>query len=200
MISYLRGKIIYKSDPLKKARFVVVDISGIGYKVTMNQKIFEKIEQDNDVEIFTYQHVTENDLELLGFLSFQEVEFFTLLLSINGIGPKSAMNILERTSIKNIQQAVIVQSADQLASMSGIGKSVCEKIVAGLKSKIKEFSVTSDSTEIVEGDLAVIEALEALGFSAEKAREVLAEISPKIQDNEKRIKEALKILGKTPSG
>ncbi|PJE59986.1 MAG: Holliday junction branch migration protein RuvA, partial [Candidatus Portnoybacteria bacterium CG10_big_fil_rev_8_21_14_0_10_44_7] len=89
MISYLAGKILSKSD-----RFVIVDINGVGYKIFAPQRLLEGLAVDEAVEFFTHLAIKDSAWELYGFLTLAELEFFELLLSISGIGPKTALNIL----------------------------------------------------------------------------------------------------------
>jgi len=129
MIAYLRGKIIYKSSPLKKGCFVILDVNGVGYQVSVSLKILDFMRSDDPCELYIYHHVREDAQDLYGFFSQDEVSFFKLLISVSGIGPKTALGILDKAEMKDIQDAVIKESPSALAGVSGIGQKTAEKIV-----------------------------------------------------------------------
>src|SRR3989344_9055671 len=103
MISYLEGKILNKNE-----KFFVVDVSGVGYKVFSHSGILEKIpENSQNVKIWTHLHVKEDTMDLYGFLNKEELEFFEILISISGIGPRSALGILEVAPVSSLKQAIV---------------------------------------------------------------------------------------------
>lgn len=196
MISYLRGKVKYIKPLSKKDNFFIIDVNGVGYQVSTIAGVVSKLKESEDIEIFIYQAVREDALELYGFKTFTEVEFFKLLIGISGIGPKKAMSILEQASIADIQKAVIADNPEKLVTLSGLTKNLAEKIVVGLQNKIKDLTVKDikgDSDSI--DDSEVIETLMALGFSQKQAQAGVAKLSSATKDKDQRIKEALKILG-----
>lgn len=196
MIAYLCGKIIYKSGPLKKGCFVIIDVNGVGYQVSVSLKILDSIRNNESCELYTYHHVREDAQDLYGFLSQGEVDFFKLLIGISGIGPKTALGILDKAEIKDIQNAVIKESPSALASVSGIGQKTAEKIVLGLKGSIQGMLDSGGATGAEPNDIDVIEALMTLGFSSDQARRAVTQLPAEILESEDRVREALKILGK----
>jgi Holliday junction DNA helicase RuvA len=89
MISYINGKII-----LKKDKFIIVEVNGLGYKLFLSQQSLSKLpEISSDIKLFCYQNVKEEALDLYGFLTYDELDFFEVLMEIRGVGPKSALDI-----------------------------------------------------------------------------------------------------------
>lgn len=193
MIGSIKGKII-----LKTAKFLIVEVSGVGYKVHVSTDTLSKVDAlrlragRNDVEItfWIHTHVREDALDLYGFLNHQELEFFEMLIGVSGIGPKSALAIIGITLIETLRKAIGTGDTSYLTKISGIGKKTAEKIVIELRDKV--------GTELegvsLQGELDSLEALKSLGYSQNEAREALKKVSPESNTNAK-IKEALKILG-----
>lgn len=195
MISYLAGKIIYKSEPTKKGAFVILNVSGVGYEVSITLKTYEKVKVGENIELYTFLYVREDAMELFGFPTPSEAEFFKLLNNISGIGPKSALNILELADVKSIQDAVIAQKAEMLEKINGISRTTAEKIILGLKSHIKKFAYDGMEKRNEE-NLEIVDALISLGFPIDRIRKALLELPADKKDNKEKIKAALKILGK----
>jgi Holliday junction DNA helicase RuvA len=189
MISRLTGTIAH-IDP----KYIVLDVSGVGYKVATTSDILSKLGKDEEkVTLWTFLAVRENALDLYGFLTLAELNFFELLITISGIGPKTALGILNAASVHAIETAIQTGDTSHLTKVSGIGKKVAEKIVMELKDKIDK--VTSGGT-VSSNDGDVIEALKSLGYSPQEARDVVKKLSKNVIKTGDRVKEALKILGK----
>src|SRR5882724_12077315 len=101
MISRLTGSIVHLDQ-----KFVVLDVHGVGYKVAISPDIFSKMDKELPITLWTYLAVRENALDLYGFLSIAELNFFELLITISGIGPKTAMGILNVATVHSIETAV----------------------------------------------------------------------------------------------
>jgi holliday junction DNA helicase RuvA len=192
MISYLRGKIIYKSNNLKKDNFLTVDVGGVGYKVFISNKSWAEFLLGHEVELHVYTQVAETALDLYGFKSREELEFFELLLTISGIGPRSASDIMGKAKVADLSQAVQSGNHEILSKVSGIGAKTAEKIVVGLKGKLGGGFESSENWSDDFGD--ALEALIGLGYSAFDAKNALAKV--KSTDVGEKIKEALKLLGR----
>jgi Holliday junction DNA helicase RuvA len=186
MISYLKGKIIYFD-----IKSVIVDVCGVGYKVFTNTSLLPNLDQTKDFEFFTYLAVRENSLDLYGFQNKKELDFFELLLSVSGIGPKSAMTILSVCSLSILLQAIRLNDSNQLVKNSGIGKKNAEKIVLELSGKIDRFD--DGVSESINTNEDAMDALLSLGYSEKQIREVLKNIDS--NDTKDIIKLALKKLG-----
>lgn len=192
MISSLEGKIA-----LKLEKYAVIETGGIGFKVLCAEKTLSKIPQiGSSVKLYTFLSVKETSWDLFGFLTFEEVELFELLISISGIGPKTAAGILSVASVEDIQDAIVMGDETILARVSGIGKKVAQKIVIELKSKVKKLAKGSGDKYKVADDIEIIDALVAMGYKMFEVREVLRQLPAEITGIEAKVKEALKQLGK----
>jgi Holliday junction DNA helicase RuvA len=187
MISTLEGVITHKD-----LKSVICNVNGVGYKVTVASDTLETLKKDASVSLFTYLAVRENALDLYGFHTKQGLDFFELLITVSGIGPKSAISILSIASPETIRKAVSSEDTSYLTKVSGIGKKTADKIVLELREKIGALESEGAS---VQGEVDAVEALKSLGYSQNEARDSLKKI-PKDASTGDRIKAALKILGK----
>ena len=192
MIAYLRGKLKHKSNLLKKDNFLIIDVGGVGYKAYVLDRLLAKYSLNQELEIFVYTQVAEGVLDLYGFDSQEELDFFELLISISGIGPRSAMDILRKAKIEDLNQAVNTGNYDLLSKVSGLGPKTAQKVVIGLKDKLGGMEIGVASWDNYFGD--ALDALIGLGYAPNQAREALSKCQA--QDASERLKEALKILGK----
>lgn len=190
MIARIEGTIIHKTD-----KFLVVDVSGVGYKVFVTTDTIGSVEQGAPGAFWTYTAVRENSLDLYGFASMEEMSFFELLLDVSGIGPKSALGILAVASIDTLKKAIATGDTSYLNKVSGIGRKTAEKIVIELRDKLQAHKGEDGATSTLRGDSDVVEALKSLGYSQNDARDALKEIPSTIEGTNARIKQALKILG-----
>jgi Holliday junction DNA helicase RuvA len=190
MISFLRGKIQYVG-----ANFIEVNVNNIGYKIFVTANILNKAKVGQEIEVFAYQDVREDAIDLFGFASRAEQEMFEKLISVSGIGPKTALNALSVAKINEIESAIISGDASVLTKISGIGKKTAERIVLELKNKYKGLSeVGGKIIQTEDGD--VIDALVGLGYSMDQARNALRQIDKNIKGTEKKIKACLQLLSK----
>jgi Holliday junction DNA helicase RuvA len=184
MVSYLNGKIILKRD-----KFIILEVNNIGYKVFLNRQNLLKLpETGENLKVFTFQNVKEEALDLYGFLSFEELEFFETLMDIRGVGPKSALDISALGSLDKIKDRILRQDEKIFEGIPGIGSKKAMTIILELTGKIKMLGQKKGSSDEAEG------ALMQLGFSKQQAKDALSRVSSK--DPEERIKQALKNLGK----
>lgn len=188
MISYLKGKIKIKAD-----KYIILDVGHIGYQVFISPIILAKFKEGQEIELFTHLYSREDSQELYGFETKEELDFFAVLLSITGIGPKSALGVLAVAKLPDIKKAIMAEDPALLRQVSGIGQKTAERIVVELKNKIEEQDVGFGGASFSAAEL---EGLIGLGYSAKEAREALGKVSEKIEDPSQRLKEALKILGK----
>jgi Holliday junction DNA helicase RuvA len=189
MIGYLTGKIIH-SD----LKYVILDVGGVGYKIYRPHAEIAGALGASSSEVasfWTYLAVRENALDLYGFQTKEELNFFELLLTVSGIGPKSALGILNIASLHNLRQAISTGDTSHLVKVSGIGKKNAEKIVIELKDKIE--NIGGDTTSL-SGDMDALEALKSLGYGERDAREALKKADGK--NTEEKIRSALKNLNK----
>jgi len=192
MIAYLRGNIKYKSAIPKKDNFIIIDVSGVGYKVYTLDRLVNNLQTGQDIELFIYTQVAETALDLYGFATHEELGFFEILISISGVGPKSAINILHKAKVEDLKEAANTGNADILSKVSGIGPKTAQKIVAGLQNNIGGIE-SSGGGDWSDQFGEALEALIGLGYSPSQVREVLSHV--KATETGDKIKEALKILG-----
>lgn len=190
MIGSLTGTPTFVGD-----KYALIDVNGVGYKVYATKDTLVYIEKEDTVSLFTYLVVKEDALDLYAFETISSKDFFELLITVSGVGPKGALGILSLAHIDTLKKAIISGDIGYLTSVSGIGKKTGEKIIIELRDKIKDIH-DSVSGFSLHGESDVVEALKTLGYSAIQVREALTHISEDITDTNSRIKEALKILGK----
>lgn len=188
MIGSIEGKIEYSTD-----KYALVDVNGIGYKVYISTNTFKNLpEKGSKTRLFTHLHVREDIMDLYGFLNQGDLEFFELLISISGIGPKGALNILNVASVETLKKAIANEESSILTKVSGIGKKTAEKIILELKNKVGgEFL-----DEKFGADGEAIDALVSLGYRLQEAREALKKIPEATKEVGDKVRHALKILGK----
>jgi len=190
MIMQLKGTVTYKGSG-----FVVIDISGIGYKVHIPQSILAGARENAEISLWTHLAVRENAMELFGFTSKEELGFFEMLIDVSGIGPKSALAILNLAPIEQLQKAIAAGDSTYLIKVSGIGRKTAGKIIVELKDRLAGLSKEGDSTYLKE-EMEALEALRALGYGTKDAREALSKIKEETQGINEKIKEALKLLSR----
>lgn len=180
---------------------VVIDVSGLGHRVFITSETAEKLRgrmektaEKVTVSLFTHLAVRENALDLYGFIDRNERMFFEMLISISGIGPKSAISILSIADVPTLRDAVISEDISYLTKVSGIGKKSAQKIVLELSDKIS--ALEEEVGGSMNSDIDTLDALMALGYSAQEVRGALKAIPKTATDTNERLKEALKILGK----
>ncbi|KKS26159.1 MAG: Holliday junction ATP-dependent DNA helicase RuvA [Parcubacteria group bacterium GW2011_GWA2_42_11] len=192
MISFIEGKV-----ELKAEKYVILAANGVGYKVFVAEKTASKLPAvGQQIKLFTYLAVKETAWDLFGFLSFDEVEMLELLISIPGIGPKTAANIMSVASVEDLQEAIVLGDETILARVSGIGKKVAQKIVIELKSKVKKLTKGAGDKFKVADEIEIIDALVALGYKVYEAREALKQLPAEVKGIENKVRETLKRLGK----
>ena len=188
MIAHIKGTVIRMTD-----KFVIVDVCGVGYKVFATVDTISQSMVGEESSFWTYMAVRETALDLYGFATESEQEFFELLLDVSGVGPKSALSILSMASIETLGKAIATGDTSYLNKVSGIGKKTAEKIVIELRDKVKNIKSADGSSGNLRDEGDVIEALKTLGYSQSESRDALKQVTH-IDGTNARIKEALKIL------
>lgn len=190
MIAQLKGEIAEISG-----NSVVLSVGGVGYRVNTTIETIKKIKESRSttITIKTHLAVRETSLDIYGFLKDEELKFFEMLISISGIGPKSAIGILNVADIETLKKAVSTGESSYLTKVSGIGKKNSEKIILELRDKLGAIDSKKDGA-VMEDEIETLEALQALGYSARQAREALKKVSKSATTSGERIKEALKML------
>lgn len=198
MIALIRGTLVYRSID-----HVIVDVGGVGYRLSIPLSTFYSLPETGEVSLFTHTHVREDALLLYGFLTLEEKDLFVILIGISGVGPKLAVNILSHIPAGDLKRAIAAGDIQRLTGLPGIGKKTAERLVLELKDKIGPIDGLPEATDAMTGvgtsasDLIndVISALVNLGYKENLARKVLGkmELAPDLS-MEEALKGALKVL------
>ena len=201
MFAYLKGSLEEKST-----NFVVIDVGGVGYKVFMSASTISKIgELGSIVKVHTHYHVREDDISLYGFLSNEELKMFELLLSVSGIGAKSAITMLSNITPSAFAVAVISNDIKSLTKIPGVGQKSAQRIVLELKDKLKnedaiskvdDKAVTVESVDSSANSSDAFAALIMLGYSRPEVNKAIEKIDTSNLSTEDIIKVALKYLAR----
>ncbi len=191
MIATLRGQVTELGN-----RYAVIEVNNIGYKVFLTEDSIHSLKVGSETYLSIYNVIREDANDLYGFIHKKERDFFELLISISGIGPKSALNILSLVASDTLVSAIRSGSTSHLVKVSGIGRKTAEKIVLELKDKLAPFAGSYDTEYSAEisSDMDAVEALKALGFGADEAREALKKVDKSITATSAKVKAALKTL------
>lgn len=187
MIGTLKGTVQHKD-----LHSLIVEVSGVGYKVSVTTDTALDALPSEPVFLWTYLAVRENALDLYGFGDRETLDIFELLICISGIGPKTALGILNVASPSMLRQAVAEGDISYLTRVSGIGKKNAEKIVLELRDKLVVTVGDGGLNLRAEGD--ALEALVSLGYSERDARDALKKIPKEVTNTSERVKQALKGL------
>lgn len=189
MIGKLSGTISEISDTT-----LLLDVGGVGYVVFISPETAATLRERDEASLWTHLAVRENSLDLYGFLNKSELHLFSLLITVSGVGPKSALAVLSVASVEELKSAVRENNPAYLTQVSGVGKKSAQKIVLELKDKIGD-TPDEETGETLKGETEALEALRSLGYSTQESREALRNIPRDITETSERIREALKKLG-----
>lgn len=187
MIAYLKGKII-KLNP----RSVILLVGDVGYEVFLAPAQLQKISLEMIEEFFVHSHIKEDAFDLYGFVEYQELDFFKKLISVSGVGPKSALNVLGLASVDDLKKAISSEDPSVLQQVSGIGKKTAERLVVELKEKF--INEISEGQIIDNGNQQVLQALISLGYKESEVRDIVNNLTDQSADLSAKIKEALKMI------
>ncbi len=194
MIASIKGQISHID-----AKYAIIETGGLGYKVFLTSDTIHSLKNSSPASFWIYMVVRDDAMDLYGFVSKREKDFFELLISVSSIGPKSALNILGMVHIDMLVSAIRSGSTSNLVKVSGIGRKTAEKIVLELKDKLSSLSSSQGTDDVglsagISSDMDAIEALKALGYDADEAREALKKIDKEIEGTGQKVKAALKML------
>ena len=186
MIAHVCGEPVLTGD-----KWVVIDVNGIGYQVQVTQPALMRLVQNKEtVKIFTHMAVREDAVTLYGFMHRSELEMFRILISVSGIGPQIAMNLLSQIGIEDFAMAILNEDEKALTRISGIGPKSAKRLILELRDKMKKVGETIISGETGRSSPAVhdaVSALISLGFAEKESRDAvnaaaLALKSPTVQE------------------
>ena len=191
MIGSVRGKVI-----LKDGNYLIVEASGVGYRILVSSKVFLKTKPEETAMFYTYTHVREDEISLFGFTEAEDLKLFENLIGVSGIGPKTAMSIFSVLTRQEVINAVMKGDTGSFSGIPRLGTKNAQKIIIELKNKLGEGGSLDLNAVIGEADNEVIEALIGFGFTRREVGEALRKIDQNVSTSEERIKFALKYLGK----
>ena len=191
MIGALKGTVDFLDKP-----FMVIDVNGVGYKVLISDSFYSKLTPGEKVKVYTYTHVREDALELFGFREIEDLKLFENLISVSGIGPKTALNIFSFGQRSDIVEAILKGDVSFFSSVPRLGTKNAQKIIIELKNKMgSTVDLDLSGKEQAEND-EVVAALKNFGFTVSEAQKALREIKGKELKPEEKIRLALKNLSR----
>ncbi len=199
MYAYIKGTLEEKTNT-----FIVVENNGIGYKIFMSESAIQKLgERGEKLKVHTYYYVKEDNISLYGFLSNEELKMFELLITVSGIGAKSAISILSNIEPSTFALAVITDDVTKIKSLPGIGVKTAQRIILELKDKLKTLDAVESKTDnkitIVDNKENIEEAISALmilGYSKKEIEKSFEKTDLSSMSTEEIIRIGLKYLGK----
>ena len=197
MFAYIKGSL-----EIKSTNYVVIEAGGIGYKIYMSPKSIGTIGNvGENVKVHTHYHVREDDISLYGFNTEEELRMFEILISVSGVGVKSALTMLSDISPASFAMAVINDDVTRLTKVPGVGKKTAQRLILELKDKLKSEDISGEEiskTDIKEDkiDNDAIIALQVLGYNKKEIEQALEKIDIRDLTVEDTIKTALKYLGR----
>ena len=199
MLAYIKGKLAYKASG-----YIVIDVGGLGYKVFMSETAINSLgEIEEEIKVFTHYHVREDDISIDGFLSNEELRLFELLISVSGVGAKSAIAMLSNIEPSSFALAIISNDTTEIVKVPGIGAKTAARIILELKDKLKkeegvlvnkaETKVKIVSNEALE---EAISALQVLGYQKREIEKAFEKLDTQGMTVEDLIKKGLSLLSK----
>lgn len=197
MISFIKGVL-----EVVDGTFVIVDVHGVGYGLLISEWDRSQLpELGESVVFYTYLQVKEDGVQLFGFLNRAVQQTFQLLITVNGIGPKSALGLLSRLSISELYLAIQHEDVTAISRAPGIGKKMAQKLILELKDKLTQFVMDESEpmTEEVSNrrslEADVVEALITLGYGVSESRQLVAQVISSADTVEEVLKLALRVGG-----
>lgn len=196
MISFVKGIVDSISD-----NFTIIDNNGIGFGLNISTKTASLLKTNKEAKLYTYMSVKEDDISLYGFMSKEELNIFNLLISVNGVGPKSALSLLSVMTPSQLALAIITEDIKSISAGQGIGKKTAQRIALELKDKISNEQAVEDST-ILSVDIQdnsstkneAMEALMALGFTRNEINKAINAVYTENLTSSQLISKALRVL------
>ena len=203
MLAYIKGELASKN-----IGYIVIDVSGLGYKIFMSEKTIESIGKIGEiVKVHTYYRVMEDDISIFGFKTKEDLRMFELLISVSGVGAKSAIAMLNSIEASDFAIAIVSDDVNTLKKLPGVGAKTAQRIILELKDKIKKEQTIAEITnsvsvtevqakaQIKNANLEEMKtALQVLGYSRKDIEAVSSKIKGDNLSLEELIKEALRIF------
>jgi Holliday junction DNA helicase RuvA len=178
MISYLNGTI-----QKKLVDSIIVNTNGVGYEAKINKNFYAECEENEDIEVYIHTAVREDDISLYGFQTLEELRMFKLLISVSGVGPKSALEILNNP-IASLKYAIANGESALIVKTKGIGAKTADRILIDLKGKINATEKPDDYAIPQDVDNDALVALQGLGYKRHHIVRTLKNIPEEVQETE----------------
>ena len=203
MIAFIEGKILSTST----GKLIVKTFSGLGYEIKVNNYVSSISKVDEEVSLFIYTHMRDDEISLYGFITIQEKDWFEMLIKTSGVGPKSGLSILSILSVVELEQVIDQNNITLLSKVPGIGKKTAAKLCLDLKDRminLNQSSITSEAyygdnqnNKIYINDKELASALKNMGFQEREIRSAISKTGIVDDSFEKRFKKALSLLAST---
>lgn len=195
MIAYLDGFLVKVND-----ENIIIDVNGIGYEVNIPDYLFFELpDSGKELKLHTYHHIREDDQRLYGFMTQKEKDFFELLISVSGIGPKKGLKLISQANFSKFISAIRNDNIKYLSSLKGVGKKTAKKIILELGDKIEDIEIDIEVEKKRDNkSKEAVDALIGLGFPPPVVRDVISSIVEKNEDSttEELVTLGLKELGR----
>lgn len=193
MYASFKGKIDEKLNDK-----IIIEVNNIGYEIYLPESEIATLDKGEEVKIYTYLHVREDDMKLFGFLSRETLEFFRKLISVSGVGPKVALGIISNISSSDMCIAIATENIAALKAVPGIGPKMAQKIVFELKDKVLKEQIIDvknkvNKTVVINDNVKeAMTALQVLGYTEKQIKEVISKIEINDDSVENIIRKVLK--------
>ena len=187
MLAFFRGSILSTGEAS-----IIVEVHDIGYRVFVPEELLRINKVGDTIELHLHQHIRENALELYGFRDRGSLILFERLISVSGVGPKTALSVLSVASLEAITHAIASGDSSLLKRVSGIGTKTAERIVVELKNILKTHIIVPQGESPLDND--ILDALINLGYPTNRAREAVQAIPTTIIGEQQRLRAALQNL------
>jgi Holliday junction DNA helicase RuvA len=188
MIGSLTGTVQQKST-----QYIILETQGVGYKIFVTPVLLAMLTIGQPLSLVILTYVREDQITLYGFETLPELDFFEMLLTVSGVGPKSGLGIMSLASLNMIKSAIVSEDPSVFTKVSGIGRKTAERVIIELKDKLKN---QVDATPLAKDHSEVLDALLALGYSQQEARDALKQVPTEVTDLQQKVRMALKLLTK----
>lgn len=178
MIAYIEGEIIKKFG-----KSLVVKNGGIGYLVFVNETVLSENDENDEVRLYCHTVVREDDISIYGFLNIDEINMFKMLIGVSGVGPKSALEILNNP-VSSLKYAITNKETNILINTPGIGKKTAERIIIDLQGKVDSVEKPQDYNNKYEFNDDALNALINLGYRKQQIINILRNKPPEVEKTE----------------
>lgn len=189
MIGQLTGSL----ERITRHGTLIMRVGDVGYEIHTPASVLSRLPTKETVTLLTHLVVREDVLALYGFSKEEDLSFFEMLLGVAGIGPKSALGILNLADVETLRSAIAAGNARYLTKVAGIGKKTAERIVVELSEKVGDIA-RKETAEGLRDEAEALEALESLGYTREESRTALKRAPAGAKNISDRVREALKAL------